>query len=119
MPSGTGLDLFEKEFPARKSAAEAFTRMAPEERQAFADWLRQRAEQQGMSAQDLDGDGRPDYAQDPDALARMTTRVHQEQPGLLGQVLGAQGAAALDNPVVKAALAGIAAMAVRRMLGQR
>jgi hypothetical protein len=89
------------------------------ERQAFADWLRQRAQQQGMSAQDLDGDGRPDYAQDPGALARMTTRVQQEQPDLLSQLLGGQGASALDNPFVKAALAGIAAMAVRRMLGQR
>jgi len=102
-----------------QSAAEAFARMSPEERQAFSEWLRQRAQQQGMSAPDLDGDGRPDYAQDPQALARMTTRVQQQHPDLLGQLLGGQSGTALDNPFVKAAAAGIAAYAAQRLLGGR
>ena len=49
--------------------------------------------------------------------------MHQEQPGLLGQLLsggggGGEGGSMLDNPLAKAALAGVTAMAVKRMMSR-
>ncbi len=57
-------------------------------------------------------------------LAQVTSRMEQQQPGILGQLLGGGGAGGgagnmLDNPLAKAALAGVAAMAVKRMMGGR
>ena len=40
--------------------------------------------------------------------------MHREQPGMLDQLLGGGG-----NPLGKGALAGIAAMAIKRMTGGR
>jgi hypothetical protein len=62
-------------------------------------------------------------------LAQLLSGLHQQQPGMLGQLLGGGGGAGgllgggsggaggmLGNPLAKAALAGIAAMAAKRML---
>ncbi len=61
----------------------------------------------------------------------MTTRVHQQSPGLLGQLLGGAGGGGLGgmlgggqsagggNPLVKAAMAGITAFAAKQMMGRR
>ena len=118
----------------QQSAQEAFARMSPQERAQFAQYLRQRAQQQNVDFPDLNRDGIDDRLQDPDYLAQVTGRMHQQQPGMLGQLLGgggpggagrgAQGGPGgagnvLDNPLAKAALAGIAAMAVRRMMSGR
>jgi hypothetical protein len=96
----------------RESAEQAFANMSPEQREQFGQWLQQQAQSRGVST----GAGSQQY-QDPGSLARMTTQVHQQQPDLLSQVLGG-GGEALQNPFVKAAVAGVAAMAVQRMLGQ-
>ena len=102
------------------SARDAFERLSPQQRAEFGQYLRQRAQQQGVQGsmlQDLDGDG---YA-DPSSLARTTSRLDQQQPGMLGQLLGMGGASSggmggmLSNPIGKAVLGGIAAMAVQRM----
>ncbi|RBY82493.1 hypothetical protein DQ238_04180 [Geodermatophilus sp. TF02-6] len=136
------------------SARDAFGNMAPEERDQFAGQLQEYAQAQGV---DTGWDGR---STDPDALAGMTSSIHQQNPGLLGALLGGGGGAgglggllggaggggalggllgggggggglgdllgggggsgaggAGSNPVVKAALAGIAAMAARRLMG--
>ena len=53
--------------------------------------------------------------QDPGALAQAMTQAHQQQPDLLQQVLGPGGA--LSNPLAKAALAGVAAMAAKQIMG--
>jgi hypothetical protein len=109
------------------SAEEAFSRMAPRERQQFAQMLSQQARQQGMRFQDLDGDGIDDrMQQDPRYLAQAMGRMQQQQPGLLQQLMGGGGAMGgamgggagnlLQNPLAKAALGGIAAMAMRRMM---
>ncbi len=122
----------------QQSAEQAFARLTPQERQQFFQFLQQRAQQQGVPFQDLDRDGIDDrMQQDPRALAQMTARMEQQQPGLLGQLLGgvlggpqssaqpggmgnAGGVGAmLDNPVAKAALAGIAAMAVKNIMERR
>ena len=126
----------------RLSAREAFARMSPEEREEFGRLLREQAHQQGHGDfVDRDHDGRDDRFQDPDYLASVTGRMHREQPdllgslmsnvlgggggggGLVGGMLGGEGTRGggggmLGNPVAKAAMAGIAAMAAKRMMGR-
>ena len=109
------------------SAEEAFSRMPPQERLQFGRLLQQRARQSGYTGfTDQDGDGVDDRFQDAGYLARMTGQLQQQSPGLLGQLFsggqggaqgGGQGGGLLDNPLAKAALAGIAASAVSRALG--
>ncbi|HEX6291376.1 MAG TPA: hypothetical protein VFZ66_19485 [Herpetosiphonaceae bacterium] len=109
----------------QESAQDAFGRMSPQERMQFGHHLRQQATQQGYNVPDLNGDGIDDRLQDPRYLAQVTSRMQQQQPGLLGQLLGGgnqqmvgggQGGGLMSNPLAKAALAGIAAMAVKRMM---
>ena len=120
-----------------ESAAEAYARLSPQERQQFAQFLQQ---QGGGSYGDLD-------YEDPRQLAQMTTRLQQQQPdglagllgglggagggggalgGLLGGALGGQSrgqgggmADMIQGPLGKAVLGGIAAMAMKRMIGGR
>jgi LysM domain-containing protein len=106
-----------------QAASEAFARMSPEQRVEFGRLLQQRAHEQkpGMGALERSQIG--DF-QDARSLARLTSQVH-EQPGLLRSLLGggsdpqAQQAGLLGSPIAKAALAGIAAMAIKRVLAGR
>jgi hypothetical protein len=108
----------------QQSAQDAFAQMSPQERLQFGQHLRQRSQQQGYNIPDLNGDGIDDRMQDPAYLAQVTSRMHQQQPGLFSQLLGGgqqqmvggQGGNLLSNPLAKAAMAGIAAMAVKRMM---
>ncbi len=77
-----------------QSAQEAFARLSPEERRQFGQHLRQRAQQQNVQIPDLNRDGIDDRLQDPAYLAQVTGRMHQQQPGLLGQLLGGGGGGA-------------------------
>lgn len=118
-------------------AAEAYERLSPEERREFARYLQ---EQSGRD--DITTD-------DPRQLARYTSRMQAEQPdgltglltgGGLGSMLGGGGGGALgsmlggalggqsrgrgqggmlQNPMAKAVMGGIAAMAMKRMMGGR
>jgi hypothetical protein len=106
------------------SATEAYARLSPQERQQFAQYL----QQQGGVGAEFNSD-------DPRQLAQYTSRLHQEQPdgiagllggmgggglgGLLGGALGGQSGGTLQNPMAKAVLGGIAAMAMKRMMGHR
>ena len=106
----------------QQSAEDAFARMSPQERQEFARYLQQRSRQQSLDFPDFNQDGIDDRYQDPRMLAQVTSRMEQQQPGILGQLLGGGGGGAgsmLDNPLAKAALAGVAAMAIKRMAGGR
>ncbi len=119
-----------------QAAQGAFERMPPDQRQQLGQFLQQQGSQFGLPFQ-----GGGNY-QDPNYLAQMTTHMHQQQPGLLGQILGgALGGGGssggglggllggggssggvggmLSNPAAKAALAGIAAMAVKQFMSQR
>lgn len=108
----------------QESAQEAFSRMSPQERMQFGQYLQQQSRQQNYNFPDLDGDGQDDRYQDPSYLAQATGRIHQQQPDLLGQLLG--GAAGMiggnpqgnvfSNPLAKGAMAGIAAMAVKKLM---
>ncbi len=110
-----------------QAAEGAFSRMSPQERTQLGQMLMQQAQQQGVNVPSFGGGG---SYEDPRQLAQMATQVHQQQPGLLGQLLGGIGGGGgggggggagqiLSNPVAKAALAGIAAMAVKQFMQQR
>ena len=109
----------------QESAQEAFARLSPQQRMQLGQYLQQRAQQQGMGGfQDVNRDGVDDRLQDPGYLAQATGRMEQQQPGILGQLLGGGGGmggggSMLENPIAKAALAGVAAMAVKKMMGGR
>jgi len=109
----------------RQAASEAFARMTPEQRVEFGQLLKQRAREQGVDLRNLQQSDINDF-QDAQRLAGLTSDVHQ-QPGLLRSILGTgsgtQGASQqpglLGHPLAKAALAGIAAMAIKKVLGAR
>lgn len=110
----------------QESAQEAFSRMSPQERMQFGQYLQQQTRQQNYNFPDLDGDGQDDRYQDPNYLAQATGRIHQQQPDLLGQLLGGAagmlggnsqaGGNVFSNPLAKGAMAGIAAMAVKKLM---
>jgi hypothetical protein len=103
-----------------QAAQQAFERLTPEQRAQFAQYLQQQAQQQNVPLKGLsDTDGEPDSG----SLAKVTGQLHQQEPGLLGQLLGGGGggsaAGMLNNPIAKAALAGIAAMAAQRLMNRK
>jgi hypothetical protein len=110
----------------QESAQEAFSRMSPQERMQFAQYMQQQSRQQNSNFPDLDQDGQDDRYQDPRYLAQATSRMHQQQPDMLSQLLGGAtgglmggggGGNVLSNPLAKAAMAGIAAIAAKKMMG--
>ena len=105
-----------------RAAQEAFHRMSPQQRAEFPQNLQQQTQDQNIALPGGSEAAAPDRAQDPKALAQIVTGLHQQQPGLLGQLLGGGGSGSgglLDNPAAKAALAGIAAIAVKNMMARR
>jgi nucleoid-associated protein YgaU len=106
-----------------QAARDTFARLTPEQRVEFGRLLQQRARERQVNVGDLERSGISDF-QDASRLARLTSSVH-EQPGLLRSILGGGGggqgqeAGLLGSPLAKAALAGIAAMAIKRMLAGR
>ena len=125
----------------QESAQESFARLSPQQRMELGRYLQQGAQQQGYSFPDMNQDGIDDRTQDPRYLAQMAGQMRQQQPGLFSQLLGSamggggmgsgsglmgggSGAGGnvgqlLNNPIAKAALAGIAATAVQRMMSGR
>ena len=131
----------------QQSAQDAFSRMSPQERMQFGQMLQQQARQQGVMDNAWDDDD--NNYQDPGYLSQVTSRLEQQQPGMLGQLLGGGGGGGgmggalgsmlggasntgmggvlggggggglLSNPLAKAAVGGIAAMAMKRMMGGR
>ena len=104
----------------QQSAEEVFARLSPQERLQVGRHMAQQARQQGHNFPDLNQDGIDDRLQDPAHLAQVTGRMHQQQPGLLGQLLGGGalgGAGMASSPLPKMVLGGIAALAMSRMMG--
>ena len=98
------------------SAREAFERLDPQQRKEMARMLRQQGRQRQVDLGEFDRDD-DDRASDPRELARMTRHVRKQQPGGLGALLGGGGGGGmLGNPLAKAALAGVAAMAAKRVM---
>lgn len=102
-----------------QAAEAAFQNMTPQQRQQFGQYLAQQGQQAGINIPQAGGD-----YQNPGLLAQMAGYLHQQQPGLLGQLFsggggggGQGGSSLLENPVVKSALAGIVSMAIQHALG--
>jgi hypothetical protein len=106
-----------------QAAQEALSKLSPEERAAFVKMLQDRAATRGVTLP-------RQVAPEPKELGQVLTDLHAK-PGQLRDMLG--GAAAqpqgqpsgssaitdiLTSPMAKAVLAGIAAMVVKRVMGQ-
>jgi hypothetical protein len=101
-----------------RAAEQAFGRMDPQQRLQFAQMLQQRAG--GFGA------GTDFQLDDPRQLARLTTQFQRQEPEGLAALFGGGGRERsgglgdlIDNPIAKAALGGIAAMAFKQMIGKR
>ena len=107
----------------QQAATQAFNNMPPDQRVQFGQYVEQQLQSQGMPMQGFNpGQGNAQMYQDPNYLAQQAAQLHQQQPGLLGQLLGGGstgGGGLLANPAAKAALAGIAAMAISNAMGGR
>jgi len=104
-------------------AAHALSKLSPEERAAFVKMLQDRAATRGVTLP-------RQVAPEPKDLGQVLTDLHSK-PGQLRDMLGsgaaqpqgqASGSSAitdiLTSPMAKAVLAGIAAMVVKRVMGQ-
>ena len=102
-----------------KAAQEALDKLSPEERAAFVKMLQERAVARGVTLPRK-------VAPEPKELGQVLSELHQK-PGQLRDLLGGGGAPAqaggpsaltniLGSPLAKAALAGIAAMVVKRVM---
>jgi hypothetical protein len=131
----------------QQSAQDVFAQLTPEQRMQLGQQLIQSARRGGQDFPDVNGDGIDDRLQDPDFLAQKATQVHQQQPGLLGGLLGGGAAGGggalggggaghvpgagttgggatggglggmLGSPMAKGILGGIAGAGLMRMLG--
>ena len=105
-----------------RAAEQAFSRMSPQERTQFGQYMQQQAQAQNTPVQGFGQGVGPQAYEDPRYLAQHTTQLHQQQPGMLSQLLRGNGGngvggGMLGSPVAKAALAGIAAMAISNAMG--
>ena len=101
-----------------QAAQEALVRLSPEERAAFVKMLQERAQARGTALPRQLGS-------EPKDLGQVLTDLHQT-PGRLRDLLGGGGQAEtagsspltsiLASPLARAALAGIAAMVVKRVM---
>lgn len=107
----------EKEYA--QAVQEALARLSPDERDAFLKMLRERAQAKGVSLPSQAGP-------DPRDLGRVVTDLHRT-PGRLRDILAGSDAPTqtsgpnplaglLASPLAKAALAGITAMLVKRVM---
>ena len=107
------------------SAREAFERLNPQQRREMARMLRANGRQHGVRF-DEDDDDDDERDTDPRRLARMTRKARKQKPDMIGQLLGGGGGRGgggggggmMGNPLAKAALGGVAAMAAKRMFGR-
>jgi len=108
-----------------QAARDAFGHLSQADREEFGQLLAGQAQSRRLDLPGLtpaQGQGFGDL----DWLANITSQLHQ-QPGLLRDLLGGlagsrEGGSSggiLSSPIAKAALAGIAAMLVKRVLGGR
>jgi hypothetical protein len=109
----------------KQAARDAFGHLSQEDREEFGQLLAGQARSRslnlpGLSPTQEQGFGNLDW------LADITSQLHQ-QPGLLRDLLGglagnretSSSGGIFSNPLAKAAMAGIAAMLVKKVLGGR
>ena len=109
-----------------QAAREAYGHLSQSDREEFGQMLAGQAQSRGL---DLSGltPGQGQGFGNLDWLSNITGQIHQ-QPGMLRDLLGgltgnresgASGGGIFSSPLAKAALAGIAAMLVKKVLGGR
>ena len=109
----------------QQAARDAFTRLSPADREELGQLLSGQARGKRLDLPGLIPNQKQGFG-DLDWLANITAHLHQ-QPGLLRDLLGGlsgsnEGGSTgsiFSNPVAKAALAGIAAMLVKRVMAGR
>ncbi|SRR5712692_2360385 len=112
----------------RSVTEEVLARLNPQQRQELLQHLQSQAQQRDVK---LPGVAAP--TPEPAAMAGYISKIH-EQPGLLRQLLGGAGTGAspaaaasaaspvsnpFQSPIAKMALAGIAAMGLKRLMNRR
>ncbi len=112
----------------RVATQDALARLSPREQTEFVELLKRRAGQSGLQLPGLPAAQGQGGGFDLGALAQVLTGLHK-QPGQLRSVLTGEAApsqgpadqisAIFSSPVAKAVLAGITAMAVRRVMTRR
>lgn len=107
-----------------QAARDAFGRLSPQDREEFGRMLAGQAQSRGFNLPGLTPEKDQGFG-NVDWLSNITGQLHQ-QPGLLRDLLGgltgnreasSSGGSIFSSPLAKAALAGIAAMLVKRVLG--
>lgn len=93
---------------------EAFSRLPMDQRRAVVDQFRQVSNdpRQPFNYNGFQG-GQQDY--DPRQMAQMFGQARQQQPDLIGQIMGPGGV--MSNPLAKMAMAGVTAYAAQKMMG--
>ena len=100
---------------ATKLNALALSQVDHSERRTLASQFRQAKNDPNSPFDDFDDDDDDDRAADPMVLGRMTARAQQQDPALLGGMLGGQQSG-IGGQIGKAALAALAAMLIRNMM---
>jgi len=108
-----------------QAARDAFGHLSQADREDFGRMLAGQARSKNLNFSGLTPAPDKGFG-DLDWLANMTSQIHQ-QPGLLRDLLGglagnreaSSSGGIFSSPLAKAALAGIAAMLVKRVLGAR
>lgn len=96
----------------RKAAEQAFSKLSPQQRQQYIQEVKRHA--QGRSAPRVQNWNEQDN--NPGQMADMMTHIQHDQPDVANQLVNS---VAGGNPIMKAALGGIAAMAMKQMMGGR
>jgi hypothetical protein len=98
----------------QQAAHEALSQLSPDQRSELVEHLRDRARQQDVNFPGLHEEQR---LHEPGMLSSLFGQMQQQQPGLLQQLLGG-GGRTFSNPIAKMALAGIAAVGIKRLMGR-
>lgn len=92
-----------------QAAEAAFAKLSPQQRTEFASLLQAKAQQFGLPAAPQGSTA------DPAELATAVGQVHAQEPGLLQKMFAPDGI--FSNPIAKAVLLGVTAMAAQRLTG--
>ena len=95
----------------------AFNNLSPQERRDLAERYMKATEDSGRSYQGYDRSQDIERASSPRELGRMTRRAAKQDPDLLEQLVGSNSP--LNSRGGKMALAGLAAFAAKRFLGNK
>lgn len=106
-----------------EAAREALARLSPQQRMELVEQMRRGAEQHNVNVP-MFGQA-TDQLHDPGTLAGLMSQLRQQQPGIIQRLLGGGGVSSagdqgpFQSPMAKVALAGIAAIGLKKFLSSR